>query len=375
MFNIFMTAINAVVPIVALIALGYILKRIKFLTKGFVDIGNKFVFDVCLPCMLFINIYNIQDLSQINWGLVVFSVAAILILFGIGYVVTLFTTKDPRRRGPVFQCTFLSNFAIIGISLAEALAGSDPANVQTVNGVVAMIQAFTVPIFNILAVISLSVFHAPKVAVVVEERVSEAGLNPGGLTEEEDLTVVKSQPSVLKRIVMNIITNPMIIGIVVGLIFLGLRYAEGAVFGEVSFTLKDDLPFLYTILDDLRVIATPLALVVLGGQFEFSAVKGMTKEIIVATVFRVIIAPVLCVGAAVLLSTYTPLLNFGQTEYPALITLFGTPVAVSSAIMAESIGDNDEQLAGQLVVWSSVASVFTLFAMVFVLMSMGLLYV
>ena len=55
--------------------------------------------------------------------------------------------------------------------------------------------------------------------------------------------------------------------------------------------------------------------------------------------------------------------------------MFGTPVAVSSAIMAESIGDNDEQLAGQLVVWTSVASVFSLFAMVFALMSMGLLYV
>ena len=74
--------------------------------------------------MLCINIYNIQDLSAINWGLVIFSVIAILVLFGFGWVTAIFTTKDPRRRGPVFQCTFLSNFAIIGISLAEALAGT-----------------------------------------------------------------------------------------------------------------------------------------------------------------------------------------------------------------------------------------------------------
>ena len=82
MFNIFMTAVNAVVPIVALIALGYILKRVGFLTKNFLEIGNKLVFDVALPCMLCINIYNIQDLSAINWGLVIFSVIAILVLFG-----------------------------------------------------------------------------------------------------------------------------------------------------------------------------------------------------------------------------------------------------------------------------------------------------
>ena len=121
-------------------------------------------------------------------------------------------------------------------------------------------------------------------------------------------------------------------------------------------------------------MATPLALIVLGGQFKFSAVRGMTKEIVVGTVFRVVIAPLLGVGCAVLLSEFTPLLNFGQTEYPALIALFGTPVAVSSAIMAEEM-DNDAQLAGQLVVWTSISSVLTVFLTVFALMSAGLLAV
>ena len=112
----------------------------------------------------------------------------------------------------------------------------------------------------------------------------------------------------------------------------------------------------------------------LGGQFEFSAVKGMSKEIIVGTVFRVVIAPVIGVGCAVLLSQFTDLVSFGQTEYPALIALFGTPVAVSSAIMAGEMG-NDEQLAGQLVVWTSISSIVTLFITVFLLMSFGLLAV
>src|SRR5699024_3464393 len=111
--------------------------------------------------------------------------------------------------------------------------------------------------------------------------------------DENGMTVLpERQPSVLRRIVLNIVKNPMIIGIVAGLVFLGLRAAEGAMFGKVTFTVKEDLSFIYIILDDLRVIATPLALVVLGGQFEFSAVRGMTKEIIVGTVFRVVIAPV-----------------------------------------------------------------------------------
>ncbi|MDE6613212.1 MAG: AEC family transporter, partial [Clostridia bacterium] len=57
MLDILVTSINAVVPIILLILLGYFLKRFKFLNDTFVKIGNKFVFKVCLPCMLFINVY------------------------------------------------------------------------------------------------------------------------------------------------------------------------------------------------------------------------------------------------------------------------------------------------------------------------------
>ena len=262
---------------------------------------------------------------------------------------------------------FLSgNMFILGmIGTVASLAGTAPGAAETVNGVVAIIQAFTVPIFNILAVISLSVFHAP------------AQVSADGLTAEGGaLAVLPQRQRVdVKRVALNIVTNPMILGIAAGLVAIGLRYAEIAIWGSAVFTLEGDLTFIYNVLDDLRLVATPLALVVLGGGFEFSAVKGMTKEIVVATLFRVVLAPLLGVGVAVLLSEYTPLLSFGQTEYPALISLFGTPVAVSSAIMADSIGDNDEQLAGQLVVWTSVASIVSLFAIVFALMSMGLLAV
>ena len=355
MFNIFMTSINAVLPIVLLILLGYILRRINFLNDSFLSIGNKLVFNVCLPCMLFINIYNIDDLSSVDWGLVIYAIVAVFVIFAIALVVSILSTKDNRRKGVILQCCYRSNFAIIGISLAASLAGGQEA---VVNGVVAIIQAFTIPIFNILAVISLSVFVKPA------PQVDENGM----------LVAPKNQHTDVKKILLNIIKNPLIIGIVSGLVFVGVRYAQIAIWDEAIFTIKDDLTFIYSSLDNLKSVATPLALIVLGGQFKFSAVKGMTKEIVVGTVFRVVIAPLIGVGCAVLLSQYTDLVSFGQTEYPALIALFGTPVAVSSAIMAGEM-DNDEQLAGQLVVWTSIASVVTVFVTVFLLMSFGLLAV
>ena len=94
----------------------------------------------------------------------------------------------------------------------------------------------------------------------------------------------------------------------------------------------------------------------------------------VGTVWRIVLTPLLGIGGAFLLSRYTGLLSCGVNEYPALIALFGSPVAVSSAVMAGSMG-NDEQLATQLVVWTSLCSIVTIFLQVCILMGAGLLVV
>ena len=141
----------------------------------------------------------------------------------------------------------------------------------------------------------------------------------------------------------------------------------------MPFSFKTHLKFAYTAVADLKAIASPLALIILGGQFEFSAVKGMTKEIVAGTVLRVVVTPLIGIGGAILLSL-TPLVDFGAEVYPTFIALFATPVAVSSAIMAGAM-KNDEQLATQLVVWTSVSSILTVFITVFLLMNFGLIAV
>ncbi|MGN1154712.1 MAG: AEC family transporter, partial [Agathobacter sp.] len=110
----------------------------------------------------------------------------------------------------------------------------------------------------------------------------------------------------------------------------------------------------------LSKISSPLALIILGGQFDFAAVKELRKQIAIGTLARVVIVPTIAIGLAITLSTFTSLIDFSAEVYPAFIALFGTPVAVSSAIMAQEM-DNDGTLAGQLVVWTSIASIFTIF--------------
>ena len=334
------TAVNAVVPVVLLILLGYILKQKGFINADFVKIGNKLVFNVCLPCMLFINVYSIESFSSINWNIVIYSVVMLVVIFILGLGSSLMITKVPERRGVILQCTFRSNIAIIGLSLASALGGEEAT------AVAAIVSSFTVPVNNILAVLSLSMF---------------AGEDAAGKNS-------------FKSVLINIAKNPLIIGCVLGLVFLGLREAQIALFGEMVFRFNYHTKFLYTAVNNLKSIATPFALVVLGGQFEFSAVKGLLKEIVAGTLWRIVIAPVLGLALALVLSNRTGLLSCGVNEFPALIALFGSPVAVSSAVMASSMGA-DEQLATQLVVWPCIFSIFTIFAEVCELMAMGLLAV
>lgn len=336
MFDIFMYAINAVLPIIILIVLGYLLKRSGFIDDNFVKRGNKLVFRVGLPALLFYNVYNVSDLGSINWHTVWFSMGAVLLIFFIGLAIAALFIEDKKRKGVVLQCVFRSNYAIIGLPLAEALGGSEGV------ALVAVLSAFVVPIFNILAVVSLSIFTGEGGSINIK--------------------------SILKKIV----TNPLIISVVAGLAALFIRslLPVGAD-GQPVFLISRDLKFVYKAIENVSKLATPLALIVLGGQFVFSAAGKMLKEIIIGTAWRTVLSPAVGIGLAILL-TKLGVMNFGPAEFTVFVALFGTPVAVSSAVMAGEMGC-DEQLAGQFVVWTCICSVFTIFAIVFVLRLMNLL--
>ena len=335
--QIFLTALNAVAPITLLILLGYLLRQKGFLSEDFLRVGNKLVFKLMLPCMLFINIYQIDSLSGVAWDLALYALLAIFVIFCLSLFSAIATTTVPQRRGVILQCCFRSNFVIIGLPLAASMGGAEA------EAVAAVLSAVSIPMFNVLAVISLSVFVNQK----------------------------DSFGSSLKHIVRDIFKNPLLIAVLLALLCLGLRWAQAECFGQVHFRLDRQAAFAWGAITTLKNGTTPLALMVLGGQFTFSAVKELKKEIIVATFWRLILSPIIGIGGAVVL-TRLGILHCTGADYPALVALFGSPVAVSSAIMAKGMG-NDEQLATQLVVWTTLCSGITVFLTVCILMATGLI--
>ena len=320
--------LNAILPIILPIVLGYLLKRLHFFKEDFLKEANKLVFKILIPILLFSNLY-LADLSTINWAFVGFVAVAILVLFGIGLLIVLFI-PNRKQKGVILQSTFRSNYAIIGILLATMLGGAEAGAEASV------IAAVSVPLFNVLAVIALSIFDHEQ-----EQKIS------------------------IKNILFKIITNPLIIGVFAGLVVCGIHMGINAAGGNVSLFYEDYLSFLPTTISNLSKVATPLALIVLGGRFEFKAVKALWRQLTISVTLRLCITPTIFLVIAYFLGFK------GSTQFAILIALFATPIAVSSAPMAAQMGQ-DEELAGQIVVWTSALSAFSLFVIIMICASIGI---
>lgn len=321
----FIFAVNAVLPIILMVVAGYVIKCFGIIDPSVAKSINKVVFRLLLPCMLFLNVYNIKDTSSISPNYIIFSVVASIIVFLATAAASKLITSDRASRGVLVQASFRSNYALVGIPLATSLFGDEGSMIATV------LSAFSIPIFNVLAVICLTVFGD------------------------------KGKPDV-KKILLSIAKNPLILSILLGCVCLVIR----GIFEKlnVEFRLENVTP-VYSTLSQLSKASTPVALIALGAQFEFSAVSALKKQIIFGTIVRTVIVPTLAFTAAYLMGC------FNGAHFAAFVALFATPVAVSSVPMTQEMG-GDTTLAGQLVVWSTLISAFTIFLFSFILKFVGI---
>ncbi len=320
--------LNAILPIILPILLGYGLKRMHFFSENFLTEANKLVFKILIPILLFSNLY-LADLREIDWAFVGYAAGAILVLFLLGMGIVLFV-PNRKQKGVILQASFRSNYAIIGIPLATALGGAIAGAEASV------IAAVSVPLFNILAVVALSIYD-----------------------HEE------GQKISVKNILVKIVTNPLIIGVACGLVVCAIQMGINATGANVKVFLNDYMKFIPDTITSLAKLATPLALIVLGGKFEFRAVKSLWKQLTLAVSMRLVIVPAIALLVGFFIGFQS------STQFAILIALFASPIAVSSAPMAAQMGQ-DEELAGQIVVWSSALSAFTLFIIIMICAANGI---
>ena len=312
-------SLNTVCPLILLVALGFIIKKLGILPKEFFTSAEKLVFKIALPCSLFLSVSRADPYQTFSPRLIIFVViGTVTAVLAVGLITTIFLKKN-EERGAFIQGSYRSNFALLGTPLAQRLFP------ETGGAVASSLMPFTIPLFNIIAVIVLSLF-APM----------DKRLTPG---------------QICKKTVKGIVTNPLIIGIVLALPFMLLRITLPTI---ASATLGY-----------VGGLASPLALICIGASIADGMEIQKLGKAFASAALKVVIIPVIAVFVAVLL-------GFRDVELGMILITFGSPMAVTGYIMAKNMG-SDEKLAGQILLISTVACAFTLFAGIYILTSFRLI--
>lgn len=309
--NIFIVCLEAVLPIFILLLIGYATRRMGLMTERDVRRFNSVNFKTFMPVMLFESIYSSDIESAVNPPLLIYSAAAVVLMILLCVAFVLLTEKNNMKRGVMIQGLYRSNFALVGIPVAEALMrGGDIS-------VVAVQLAVIVPIFNVAAVVILEFFAGkkPKLGILLRD----------------------------------IIKNPLIISSALGLLFLALDIK---------------LPYVIaSVVEDMAGVAGPLALFTLGAFFRFSTLGKYKRELALVCTGRLIIIPAVFLGLGYAL-------GFRGAAFAGLMGLFASCSAIASFIMAEQMG-GDSELAGDIVVATSFLCSFTLYLWAVIFMSLG----
>lgn len=307
----FLLSLNIVIPVFLIMGLGYAAKALKWLDDKSAKVMNSLIFKIFLPILLCNNIRN-ADISKLaNVGVFVYAAVGLCVLFGVSMLLMPRISKDGRRTGVLVQGICRANYAFLGLPLIAAMFPNQDTSVAS------LMVAITVPFYNALSVVALEIYRGGQI-----------------------------KPA---KILKNIAKNPLIIGCAVGLVLLlaGIK-----------------LP---TVIDkamtDVGKAATPMALFLLGASFSFSAVHGNEKALSFAVVMKLVVVPVIFVGIALLM-------GFRDVALASILIAFGAPTAVSSFTMAQQM-DGDDVLAGQIVVFTTLLSVVSLVAFIFVFKQMG----
>lgn len=305
MSNNFIVAVEAVIPLFGLIAVGLIVKKMKLLTDLELVHINKMVFTIFFFDMMFYNIYTAKIGTMLHPQLVIFSLLMLAAIYIGSVAFVCLTEKDNRKRGAMIQAMYRSNFVFMGIPMAANICGDENIAVTTV------LVTIIVPIYNVLAVFTLEMFRGGKFH--------------------------------FWTILWGVLKNPMIFGALCALVFrlLGIDIPK-AVMRPIA---------------QVNSATTPIALIVLGASFSFVTVKKSMHQLVTCVFARLIVVPAIAAFAAMQF-------GFRGIDFVTVLAIFAQPCAVAGYAMAQQM-DSDADLARNCVVFSSALSCFTIFMWVY----------
>jgi len=313
--QLFIETLAIVLPVFLVIALGTLLKRVKLFDDNYLHQTNRLVYQVFLPILLFYKIGKADFATFFNGPLVIGSSLVIVAAFALTYAYSGWRHLPAAARGSFCQGSYRGNLAYIGLAICFNAYGE---NGLTSAG---MLMGFLVPVLNLFAILALLLpqQHADR----------------------------NQTPSWWGQLAL----NPLIIAS-----FLGIAWSFW------DFSLPFVLDRAFSICSGL---ALPMALLAIGGSFSLQRIKGDLQLAGLASAVKFLLLPLLALGFLVLLGVSGDALGIG-------ILMAGTPAATATYIMAHQM-KGDAELAGSIVMLSTLASAFTYTLLLLLLKTAGLL--
>jgi predicted permease len=311
--NSIMAAVNVVAPMALMMGVGVIMRLTKVTDRDTMKKVDKIIFKVLMSVLMFYNIYNTDLSNLISAGYIAYGVCGLLLLFLIALFVVPRFVKPAATAASFGQGIVRANFILFGVAVAQNIYGE--GNV----GILMLMGAVAVPMFNILSTIILEYGRSDK-----------------------------TKPA---KMVKSIFSNPNVIAAVLGVAV------------NLSGIHLPDL--ILDVISDIGSLASPLSFLSLGVSLNVAAVKRNRKLLTMGLLLRLVMIP-----AVMLVPAY--FMGFHGQQLCALMVLFAAPVAVSSYPMAVAL-DADGELAGQLVAFSTLFSLFTIFGWTVALSALSVL--
>lgn len=313
----FIYSVDATFPIFLVMVIGYILKQIGMLNDNFVTVANRFNFKVTLPFMLFRDISGVDIRAVFDIRYVLFCALVSTACFWIIWGGVKLFLKDQSMRGAFVQASFRSSAAVMGLAFIQNMYGSSAM------GPLMIVSA--VPLYNIFSVIVLTFEGAHSGEVDPKQKVKDACIN--------------------------IAKNPIILGILAGLI-VGLLGIDFPVIVDKT-------------VNSVAQMATPLALITIGAGFEGRKALAKIRPTIAASMIKLVIQPLIFLPVAAWM-------GFRGEQMIAILIMLASPTTPSCYIMAKNM-DNDGVLTASVIVMTMLLAAFTLTGWIFILKTVGLI--
>lgn len=308
-------SLNATVPVFAMIILGMLFKKIGIIDDVFASRMNKFVFLIPLPVLLFkdLDTLDFNTIWDTKFVLFCFFITILCIL-----IVTLlsFLLKNKQNQGEFIQASYRSSAALLGIALIQNVYGKATMAPLMIIG--------SVPLYNIMAVVVLSFFSPER----------------KGLSKEVWLKIIKG-----------ILTNPILIGIVVGILWSLLHLPMPTMLDKTVTSIGN--------------VATPLGLMAMGATFNYKEALGDLKPALCASFIKLF-------GFCAMFLPLAIYLGFQGEQLIAILVMLGSATTVSCFVMAKNMGHTGI-LTSTVVMLTTIFSGFSITMWLYILKGMGLL--